>query len=123
MTTRGRTDPEVGGARNVVVRSTRYEAFVNQASVGIEIDQITIVWYAARANKRRQPLVVRAGNAIEHLIDNTVDAGRSHLPPIEYSTFVSQVKGTQENDREIAGHRSQCVLLYLTPPIFVTGPA
>ena len=55
--------------------------------------------------------------------DNTVDAGRSHLQPIEYSTFVSQVKGTQENDREIAGHRSQCVLLYLTPPIFVTGPA
>jgi hypothetical protein len=35
--------------------------------------------------------------------------------------FVSQVKGTQENDCEIAGHRSQCVLLYLTPPIFVTG--
>jgi hypothetical protein len=52
----------------------RYEAFVNQAPVGIEIDQITIVWYAACANKRRQALVVRAGNTIEHLIDNTVDA-------------------------------------------------
>jgi hypothetical protein len=42
--------------------------------VGIEIDQITIIRYAARAEKRRQALVVRAGNAIEHLIDDTVDA-------------------------------------------------
>jgi hypothetical protein len=46
---------------------------------------------------------------------------RSHLPPLNIQQFVSQVKGTQENDCEIAGHRSQCVLLYLTPPIFVTG--
>src|ERR1700738_3457473 len=68
-------DPRIcEGNSDLVVRPTRYEAFVHQASVGVEIDQIAIVWYAARANKRRQALVVRAGNAIEHLIDDTVDA-------------------------------------------------
>ena len=68
-------DPRIcEGNSDLVVRPTRYEAFVHQASVGIEIDQITIIWYAARAEKRRQALVVRAGNAIEHLIDDAVEA-------------------------------------------------
>jgi hypothetical protein len=72
------SDPGIGeGNSDLVVRPTRYEPFVKQASVGIEIDQVTIVWCATRANERRQALVVRAGNAIEHLIDDTVDAGVS----------------------------------------------
>src|ERR1700736_4697486 len=68
------------GDPDLVVRSARYEAFVHQASIGIEIDQIAIVRYAtARANKAGQALVVGTGNAIEHLIDNTVDAGVSSV--------------------------------------------
>ena len=57
----------------------RYEAFVQQAAIGIEVDQITIVRYAARANERRQALIVGAANTIEHLIDHSVDAAGSDV--------------------------------------------
>src|SRR5208337_3167054 len=52
--------PDLGicrGNSDLVVGSTRYEAFVKQATVGIEIDQIAIVRHAARTNKCRQALV------------------------------------------------------------------
>ena len=62
------------GNSDLVVRPARYEAFVKQAAVGIEIDQIAIVRHAARANKRRQALVNTSRYAIEHLIDNAIDA-------------------------------------------------
>ena len=61
-----------GGNADLVVRAQGYEAFVNEAAVGIEVDQIAIVRYAARADESRQALVVAAGDAIEHLIDDTV---------------------------------------------------
>src|SRR5713226_1884486 len=66
-----------GGDPDLVVGSARDEAFVEEAAVGVEADQIAIVRYAAHANEPRQALVVAAGNTIEHLIDDAVDAGVS----------------------------------------------
>src|SRR4051812_25986139 len=64
-----------GGNADLVVRATRDEAFVQQAGVGVEIDQVAIVGHAAGASKPREATVVSAGNAIEHLVHDTVDAG------------------------------------------------
>src|SRR4029450_11484009 len=64
-----------GGNADLVVRAQRYEAFVNEAAVGIEIDEIAVLRNAAGAHESRQPLVVAAGDAVEHLVDDTVDAG------------------------------------------------
>src|SRR5262249_35920975 len=63
-----------GGNADLVVRAQRYEAFVNEAAVGVEIDEITVLRNAARADESRQALVVAAGDAVEHLVDDTVDA-------------------------------------------------
>ena len=51
------------------------EAFVDEAPVGIEIDQIAVVRYPAGANECGEAFVVAAGHAIEHLIDDAVNAG------------------------------------------------
>src|SRR5262249_13304918 len=66
-----------GGNADLVVRAQRYEAFVNEAAVGIEIDEIAVLRNAARADESRQALVVAAGDAVEHLVDDAVDAGIS----------------------------------------------
>src|SRR5262249_59050375 len=63
-----------GGNADLVVGAQRYEACVNEAAVGVEIDEITVLRNAARADESRQALVVAAGDAVEHLIDDTVDA-------------------------------------------------
>src|SRR6516225_534516 len=69
------TDASVG-CRNadLVIWPRRDEAFVDEASVGVKIDQIAIVRHTAGANERGETLVVAAGHAIEHLIDDAVDA-------------------------------------------------
>src|SRR5258705_2504798 len=64
-----------GGNADLVVRATSVEAFVQQACVSIKIDQVAIVGYAAGADEPREAPVVGAGNAIEHLIHDTIDAG------------------------------------------------
>jgi hypothetical protein len=54
-------DPRIGeGNSDLVIRPTGYDALVNQASVGVKIDQVTIVWCAASANKRRRARLVSA---------------------------------------------------------------
>src|SRR5262249_62052415 len=58
-----------GGNAYLVVRAQRYEAFVNEAAVGVEIDEIAVLRNAAGAHESRQALVIAAGDAIEHLID------------------------------------------------------
>src|SRR6266404_2861871 len=64
-----------GGNADLVVRAQGYEAFVNEAAVGIEIDEIAVLRNAAGAHESRQALVVAAGDAVEHLVDDAVDAG------------------------------------------------
>src|SRR6476619_6709950 len=64
-----------GGNADFVVGATIDQAFVQQAGVGVEIDQVAVVGHAAGANKPRETTVVSAGNAIEHLVHDTVDAG------------------------------------------------
>src|SRR5262245_5427680 len=65
----------IGGSdADLVVRAQRYEAFVDEAAVGVEVDQIAVLRNAARADESREALVVAAGDAIEHLIDDAVDA-------------------------------------------------
>src|SRR3981189_1521612 len=68
-------DPRIaGGDPDLVVGPTRHETFVEQASVGIEADQVAIVRYAANAEEPGQALVGAPGNAIKRLIDDAVDA-------------------------------------------------
>src|SRR5262245_26662038 len=64
-----------GGNADLVVRAQRYEAFVNESAVGIEVDEIAVLRNAAGADESRQALVIAAGDAVEHLIDNPVDTG------------------------------------------------
>jgi hypothetical protein len=64
-----------GGDPDLVVGPAGDEAFVDEASVSIEIDQIAVVRHAAGAKERRQASVIAAGDAVEHLVDDAVDAG------------------------------------------------
>src|SRR5262249_57116067 len=54
-----------GGNADLVVRAQGYEAFVDEAAVGIEVDQIAIVRNAARADESRQAFVVAPPDAID----------------------------------------------------------
>src|SRR6516162_7462001 len=64
-----------GGIADLVVRAEGDEAFVNEAAVGIEIDEIAVLRNAAGAHESREALVIAAGDAVEHLIDDAVEAG------------------------------------------------
>src|SRR5262249_39133279 len=66
-----------GGNAHLVVLPTGDEAFVDESSISIKIDQIAIVRHAACANERGEALIIAAGDAIEHLIDDAIDAGIS----------------------------------------------
>src|SRR5262249_44054650 len=63
-----------GGNADFVVRAQGYKAFVNEAAVGVEIDEIAVLRNAAGAHESRQALVIAAGDAVEHLVDDAVDA-------------------------------------------------
>src|SRR5215813_9642936 len=70
---------EGSGNADLVAGTVRHEAFVEQTTIGIEVDQVAVLGNAAGAEESRKALVGGAQNAIEHLVDYTVNTAIARM--------------------------------------------